>query len=114
MEPLRPYLAWLADRLAEARALPADTLLLVIAGMVVLVLLLLRAWANAAGRTRAVQRDLAALQAELASSRRVLEEEIKWRQSAERRSPPPPQPVVPDATPPNWPNPAPEAGEARH
>jgi hypothetical protein len=113
MEPLQPYLAWLADRLAEARALPADTLLLVIAGMVAVVLLLLRAWAKAARRTRAVQRDLAALQAELASSRRVLEEEIKWRQSAERRSPPA-QPVVPDATPPNWPNPAPEAGEARH
>jgi len=113
MAPLQPYLSWLADRLAEVRALPADTLLLVVAGMVVIVLLLLRAWAKAARRTRVVRHDLAALEAELASSRRVLEEEIKWRQSAERRSPPP-QPVVPDATPPNWPNAAPEAGEARH
>ena len=111
MEPLQPYLAWIADRIADARALPADTLLLVIAGLLVIVLLLLRAWAKAARRTRLVQRDFVALEAELASSRRVLEEEIKWRQSAERRSPPA-QPIVPDATPPNWPNAAPERRQA--
>ena len=112
MEPLQPYLAWIADRIADARALPADTLLLVVAGLFVIILLLLRAWAKAARRTRLVQRDFVALEAELASSRRVLEEEIKWRQSAERRSPPPPQPVAPDATPPNWPNAAPERRQA--
>jgi hypothetical protein len=113
MEPLQPYLSWIADRFAEARALPADTLLLVIAGLFAIILLLVRAWAKAASRTRASQRDLAALGAELASSRRVLEEEIKWRQSAKRRTPPPLQSVAPDPAPPNWPDPAPEA-EARH
>jgi len=109
MEPLQPYLSWIADRFAEARALPADTLLLVIAGMLVIVLLLLRAWWKAVRRTRASQREVAALEAELASSRRVLEAEIKWRQTAERRSAPAPQPIVAETNPPNA---APDGGEA--
>jgi hypothetical protein len=103
MEPLQPYLSWIADRFAEARALPADRLLLVIAGMLVIVFLLLRAWWKATRRTRIVQRNVAALEAELASARKVLQEEIKWRQSAERRGGPAPQPVVPDANPPSAP-----------
>jgi hypothetical protein len=44
MTNLEPYLAWVGARLNEARALPSDTLLLVIAGAVLLVLLLLNAW----------------------------------------------------------------------
>jgi hypothetical protein len=42
----------------------------------------------------------ARFEAELSSSRRVLEEEIKWRQSAERRGPPVQQPLVPNMNPP--------------
>jgi hypothetical protein len=85
MDRLQPYLSWLEERVVEARALPADTLLLVILGCVLVILLLLIGRWKAARRARGLRRELAALEAELASSRRVLEEEIKWRQSAERR-----------------------------
>jgi hypothetical protein len=41
MEPLQPYLSWIEVRAAEARSLSAETLLLVIAGCVLVILLLL-------------------------------------------------------------------------
>jgi len=85
VDRLQPYLSWIEARVAEARTLSADTLLLVIAGCVLVILLLLSAWRKSARRTRALRRELATMETELASSRRVLEEEIKWRQSAERR-----------------------------
>jgi FtsZ-interacting cell division protein ZipA len=97
---LQPYLSWIADRIAEARAWSADTVWLVVIGALVIVLLLLRALWKSSRRARALQRNVAALEAELSSSRRVLEEEIKWRQSAERRGAPVQQPLVHDTSPP--------------
>jgi hypothetical protein len=94
MEQLQPYLSWIEARVADARALPADTLLLAIVGAVLVILLLLSAWRKSARRARDLRRELAALEAELTSSRRVLEEEIKWRQSAERRGAQAQKPVV--------------------
>jgi FtsZ-interacting cell division protein ZipA len=97
---LQPYLSWITDRIAEARAWSADTVWLVVIGALVIVLLLLRALWKSSRRARALQRNVAALEAELSSSRRVLEEEIKWRQSAERRGAPVQQPLVHDTSPP--------------
>jgi FtsZ-interacting cell division protein ZipA len=90
---LQPYLSWISDRVAAARSWSADTVWLVVIGALVIVLLLLRALWKSSRRARALQRTAAALEAELSSSRRVLEEEIKWRQSAERRGPPVQQPL---------------------
>jgi FtsZ-interacting cell division protein ZipA len=100
VDSLQPYLSWIADRIAEARAWSADTVWLVVIGALAIVLLLLRALWKSSRRARALQRNIAALQDELASSRRVLEEEIKWRQSAERRGAPAQQPLVQDTRPP--------------
>jgi hypothetical protein len=99
MEQLQPDLSWIEARVAEARALSADTLLLVIGGCVLAILLLLNAWRKSARSTRALRRELATMETELASSRRVLEEEIKWRQSAERRGAQVPKPIVIAANP---------------
>ena len=93
MEHLQPYLSWLEVRVAEARALPADTLLLFLAGAALIISILSSAWRKAAGRARGLRRDLAALEAEFASSRSMLEDEIKWRLSAERRTAQVPKPV---------------------
>ncbi len=84
MLDLKPDLPWLEARVVEARALPSDTLLVVIAGVGLVVLLLLHAWWKGARRARALRRTIASLQAELQSSRMVLEEEIKWRRAAEK------------------------------
>jgi hypothetical protein len=92
MEQMQPRLAWLESRLNMMRALPSDTFLMVIAGAVLVILLLLSVWMTAARRVQASRRVLAALEVELASSRRALEEEIKWRQSAERRGAQVPKP----------------------
>jgi hypothetical protein len=99
MEQLQPYLSWIEARVAEARTLSADTFLLVIAGCVLVMLLLLSAWRKSARRARALRRELATIETELASSRKVLEEEIKWRQSAERRGAQVPKPIDVEANP---------------
>ena len=91
---LKPYLAWLDACLVEARALPSDTLLLVIAGAAFIILLLLSALWKASRRTKAFQRTVASLEAELASSRMVMEEEIKWRRAAEKIGAQVPKPLV--------------------
>jgi hypothetical protein len=93
IDQLQPYLSWIEARIAEARLLPTDTLLLVIAASLLVILLLLNAWRKSARRARVLRRELAAIEAELASSRRVLEEEIKWRLSAERRGAQIPKPI---------------------
>ena len=78
MPDLTPYLAWLDARLNEARSATSDTLLLVIAAAVLVILLILRAWWKATRRARAFQRNIIALEAELAAA--------KWRLSMGRRS----------------------------
>jgi Tfp pilus assembly protein PilN len=93
IDQLQPYLSSIEARFAEARSLPADTLLLVIAACLLVILLLLNAWSKSGRRSRTLRRELSAMEAELASSRRVLEEEIKWRQSAERRGAQIPKPI---------------------
>lgn len=86
MTPLdvKPYIAWLDGRFAEARALRSDTLLIVIAGTVFVALLFLRAWWKSARQARALKRTMTALEAELQTSRMVLEDEIRWRRAAEK------------------------------
>jgi hypothetical protein len=98
-EQMQPYLSWIEARFAEARSLPADTLLLVIAGCMLVILLLLNAWRKSARRIRILRRELGAMEAELASSRRVLGEEIKFRQLAERRGFQIPKPIDMQANP---------------
>lgn len=81
---LDPYVAWAKARFDEARSLSPDTLLIVIAGAALLIVLLFLAWRSAARKARSMRRALASVEAELASSRANLHEEIKWRRAAEK------------------------------
>jgi hypothetical protein len=83
----------------QARGLSADTLLLVIISAAAIIVLLLTAWRKAARRARLISRDFAVMEAELASSKRALEEEVKWRLAAEKRGAQAPKPTIFDATP---------------
>jgi hypothetical protein len=78
------YLAWLHARLDAARALPSDTLLLISVGAWLLVAMALLAWMRAARRLGALENENAGLAAEVATSRRALDSERKWRLIAEK------------------------------
>jgi hypothetical protein len=85
LDQLQPYITWTLARVAESRALSADTLLLVIAVCLIVILLLIYAWRKSAHRVRRLRRNVVQIEAELATSRTMLEGEIKWRRAAERQ-----------------------------
>jgi hypothetical protein len=51
---LQPYVSWMTDRVAEARAWSANTVWLIVIGALVIVLLLLRALWKSSRRARAL------------------------------------------------------------
>jgi hypothetical protein len=77
-------LAWLRARLDIARGIPADTLLLIVAAAIAILALALVAWVSARRRNHTLKLENAGLAADLASSRKALDAERRWRLAAEK------------------------------
>src|SRR5258708_2184062 len=78
------YLAWAQARLEAARAIPPDALLLIAATCVILLLISYIGWVKASNRLRALAHANVALAGEIATARRALDTERKWRLVAEK------------------------------
>src|SRR5260370_1512061 len=79
------YLAWAHGRLDAARAIPPDSLLLISATCLILLLISYVGWVKASNRLCALAHEKIALEGEIATARRALDTERKWRLVAERR-----------------------------
>jgi hypothetical protein len=77
-------LAWLRARLDVARGIPTDTLLLIVLAAAFILALALVAWMSANRRTQSLKKQNAGLAADLATSRKALDTERRWRVAAER------------------------------
>jgi hypothetical protein len=78
------YLAWAHGRLDAARAIPPDSLLLISATCLILLLISYVGWVKASNRLRALAHEKIALEGEIATARRALDTERKWRLVAEK------------------------------
>ena len=77
-------LAWAHGRLDAARAIPPDALLLITATSVILLLISYVGWVKASNRLHALARAKTALEGEIATARRALDTERRWRVVAEK------------------------------
>jgi hypothetical protein len=78
------YLAWAHARLGGARAIPPDALLLITATCLILLLISYVGWVKASNRVRVLTHANVALGGEIATARRALDAERKWRLVAEK------------------------------
>ena len=95
-------LAWAHARLEAARVIPPDALLLITATCVVLLLVSFVGWVKASNRLHVVGHAKIALEGEIATARRALDTERRWRVVAEKTAADATKPgVAPDPLPPH-------------
>ena len=73
MTSIQQYFSWLEARLDAARAIPADVLLIVIAGLGLLTVMAVLAWRRSARRASSAKLKLAQLETEFAAVRATLD-----------------------------------------
>jgi hypothetical protein len=77
-------LAWAHARLDAARVIPPDALILITVTCVILLLVSYVGWVKASNRLHVLARAKTALEGEIATARRALDTERRWRVVAEK------------------------------